>query len=688
MTNSELKKNVVVQDADTKAINEVRKLVLDCCRQHGGGHGGTAVGMAAVAVALWKYILRFNPHNPNWFDRDRFVLSNGHAGILQYVMLHVSGYENFTMEELKGYAAPKNGDFETICHGHPEIEIDGVEITTGPLGQGIANSVGMAIASQHHKATFNKDGHDVIASTIFCTTGDGCLQEGVAVEALSLAGHLALDNLVLIYDNNQITCDGPLEWIATEDINAKVQAMGWNVIDVDEGNTNISSIVSALQLAKSYKGKPTFINIRTTIGYNTSKANTAGAHHGTFSDEDVEVVLEQLGDKSRPTHYISPETYNYFKEAGERGAAEDAEWSEAVQKYYKTYPKEGKELYNRIHSISPDYEKFLSELQVPENIQGGATREQNAYVFNQLFKNNQQMVIGGADLWGANKLGDPSHVVFEKNNYSGRVLRYGIREHAMASVTNGISAYQKGSLLPMTATFLMFYLYAAPGVRMGALCSLPAIHIATHDSIGEGQNGPTHQPVEVDTLYRTMPNFQYMRPADSEEIIGCWKTALGHLETPSMFSLARDPIYSKVPNTCRQKASKGGYVVSDSNNAKVTLISSGSELPFANEAAQILNSKGISTRVVSMPCMRVFEQQPKEYRKQVLGTAEYTVSLEPYIPASWPKFCNVSIGMKSWGYSASGPSNYKRFGLDGESVAHKLTNLVNGPAPDERWIAL
>ncbi|KAK9427706.1 Transketolase, thiamine diphosphate binding domain-containing protein [Lipomyces doorenjongii] len=669
--------------ADDIAVREVRKLVLDCCRQHGGGHGGSAIGMAPLAVALWKYVMRYNSSSPNWFDRDRFVLSNGHAAILLYSMLHVTGHANFTMENMKGYGSPKWKGYETSCFAHPEIEFDGIEITTGPLGQGIANSVGMAIASKQLAATYNKPGFPLIQSKIYCATGDGCLMEGVAIEAMAVAGNMRLDNLIILYDNNAVTCDGPLEWIVSEDVNAKVQAMGWRTIDVFDGDTSVSSIVNAIRLAKTYTGKPTLINIRTTIGYSTTKAGTAAAHHGTFTDADL---VSCVGEKSRPTHYVIPEVYEYFTETQQEGTLLEQEWKATLQSYSYKYPAEYRELTERI-SGKLEYQEIISSIQVPTTLT--AAREINGYIYNQLFESIPQMFIGGADLWGANKLGRADHSIFEHSNFSGRVVRYGIREHAMAAISNGIAAYQPGVFIPSDATFLMFYLYAAPGVRMGALNELQVIHVATHDSFQEGQNGPTHQPVEVDSLFRAMPNFQFIRPSDAEEILGAWTIALREPKKSSLISVARDSQVHKPYNTCRVKAANGGYVVKENLDAVVTLISCGSELGYTLRAATVLDSEAIPTRVVSMPCISVFESQSAEYQAEVLGSATRIISVEPYVPTVWARFCTASIGMKSFGYSASGPSNYDRFGIDEKGIVRKVTAYVKGGDKLlKKWILL
>jgi dihydroxyacetone synthase len=521
-----------------------------------------------------------------WFDRDRFVLSNGHAAMLLYTMLHVSGYPHVTADELKLYGSakavdPKNGKWKaTICHGHPEIEVPGVEVTTGPLGQGVANAVGLAIASKSLAASFNKPDVDLVSSRIYCVTGDGCLQEGVANEAIAIAGHLRLDNLTLLYDNNQVTCDGPLDWIVSEDTNAKVRSMGWNVIDVMDGDSSAHSIVQALADAKAFKGKPTFINIRTTIGHGTSTAGTFKSHHGTYADEDA---AKYATSGVEATHTLSEATRRYWQQAAAQGQRNEDEWKQKLNRYTATYPESAAQLQQRIEG-KLDVEAILGSLEVPKSV--AATRQFNGAVFNKLMESIPNLFAGGADLWNSNQMGDQSERIFDGTHPEGRVVRYGIREHAMASISNGLAAYSPGCFLPVTATFFMFYLYAAAGVRMGALSDLKVIHIATHDSIGEGQNGPTHQPVELDSLFRAMPKLQYIRPADSEEVIGAWMTAIGVEHAPSIISLARDPGLSLISCTDRHKVGRGGYVLEEKDNAEVTLISCGSELEFAVAASK------------------------------------------------------------------------------------------------------
>lgn len=595
--------------------------------------------------------------------------------MLQYVMLHVSGYPHMTTDELKLYGSPKTVDKatktwkSTICHAHPEREVPGIEVTTGPLGQGIANAVGLAIASKNMAATFNRPGLKIVNSHIYCITGDGCLQEGVASESASIAGHLGLDNLTLLYDNNQVTCDGPLDWIVSEDTNAKMRSVGWHVIDVWDGDTSVANIASALAQAKLTRGKPTFINIRTTIGHGTSTAGTYKSHHGTYTEEDA---ARQATNGIASTHTLSEKCRQYWSQVVIRGRDLESEWNQKMQKYSASFPDLAKVLHQRMTGkIDID---FLDMLDVPEAV--SATRTFNGTVFNAIMEKVPNTMAGGADLWNSNQMGDQSNRIFDSCHPDGRVVRYGIREHAMASISNGIAAYSEGCFIPVTATFFMFYLYAAAGVRMGALSNLKVIHVATHDSIGEGQNGPTHQPVELDSLFRAMPNLLYIRPADSEEVVGAWITALTADTRPSIISLARDPAGSIIKNTNRGKVKKGGYVLVENEKAEVTLISCGSELQFACEAATRLTQEGIATRVVSMPCIKLFEEQPIEYQVSVLSSSTHVISVEAYVSSMWARFCTASVAMDSFGYSGAGRENFARFGIDTDGVVGKVKAAV------------
>ncbi|OIW32333.1 putative transketolase [Coniochaeta ligniaria NRRL 30616] len=680
-------------DDDDRAVLALRNFIFDICNQNGGGHGGSAIGMAAIGVALYKHTMRFNPSDPEWFDRDRFVLSNGHAAMFLYALNHLVGYDAWTMDEIRGYGSPKADGYTTICHAHPEIEDPAIEVSTGPLGQGIANAVGLAIASKNMAARFNRPGFDVVRSRVYCMTGDGCLMEGVALEAISLAGNLGLDNLVLIYDNNQVTCDGPLDWINVEDVNAKMRACGWHVLEVADGSYDVQALVSALQHAKALTGKPVFVNVGTVIGLGASCAGTAKAHHGVFDAESVALSKRLAGQDPLTTHWIPPASLEYFRERKQHGQKLQSEWQAQLDRYQSAHPDLAKEFQRRRAGDNGQEWRKALETMDSAAFRHKATREVNGDVMETLWKTHPALFGGGADLVNSNKVPYQETDVFHPSvGFSGRFVRYGIREHAMAAVSNGVAAYSPGTFLPFTATFFMFYLYAAPGVRMGALSHLPVIHCATHDSFAEGQNGPTHQPVELDSLYRAMPNLTYMRPCDGEEVVGAWLLALSKTTGPSLLSLGRDPV-GPVPNTDRFKVAKGAYVVADVENPRLTLASCGTNLHYAVAAAESLSAAGIATRVVSAPSLEHFDAQDGAYRESVFpldGTP--VVSVEEYVATTWARYATASIGMTGYGYSASNASNYARFRLDEKGIEARvreyLKQLNGGDARRAGWRAI
>nr|POF00890.1 dihydroxyacetone synthase [Quercus suber] len=646
------------------------------------------MGMAAIGVALWKYAMKYSPKNPNFFNRDRFVLSNGHACLFQYTFLHLVGYEQMTFEQLVSYHSER---WDSLTPGHPEIEHDGVEVTTGPLGQGIANAVGLAMASRHLGATYNRDGFDMVNNMTWCTIGDACLQEGVAMEAFQLAAHWRLNNLCVLYDNNQITCDGSVDLCCSEDVNAKMRAVGFQVLEVEDGNYDVEAIVKALITARASQDKPTFINIKTTIGEGSRKAGTAGTHGAPLGKDDVEYIKENYGlDKTR-TLEINKDVYEFFREAIPRGQQLEKDWNNTLDSYNSAHPELAAEFKKRMAGeMIADWTKLIP----PKDdfpTTPTPSRKSAGLVMNPLAEKVKNFMVGTADLTPSVNMAWKNKVDFQNpdlktacglnGNYTGRYIHWGIREHAMASMSNGMAAFNKGTILPVTSSFFMFYIYAAPGVRMGALQSLQVIHIATHDSIGTGEDGPTHQPIELAALYRAMPNFLYIRPCDSEEAAGALTAAIGARDTPSMISVARQDTVQYPQHSSREGVQKGAYVFIEEADADVTLLGVGAEMVFAVTARDELARRGIRARVVSFPCQRLFKQQPREYRRAVLGSAPRVI-IEAYSVNGWERYADAGYSMHSFGHSLPRNYIYQRFDFTAEKIAQKVAGVVEDARRD------
>ncbi|KAI1274367.1 transketolase [Xylaria sp. FL0933] len=677
------------QDAErsNRVLRIFRCLIADLCEQFKGGHPGSAMGMAAMGVALWKYVMRYSPDNPNYFNRDRFVLSNGHACLFQYALMHLVGYKHMTLDQLRSYHSERTDSF---CPGHPEIEHEGIEVTTGPLGQGIANAVGLAMATKHLAATYNKPGFPVISNKIWCVVGDACLQEGVALEAISLAGHWRLNDLIAIYDNNQITCDGSVDLANTEDVNTKMSACGWRVLTVDDGDEDIPAIVDALSKARAELTQPVFINIRTTIGVGSKVAGDAKAHGAALGPEDVANIKRESGMNPEEHFVVSKETYAFFSEVWERGHQYELEWEKLVEAYRKEYPDLAGEFGLRVKGEMVKNWRNIIPPKEALPTSPTASRKSAGLVCNPLASELRNIMVGTADLSPSVNMAWKGKVDFQHpdlrpacgitGDYTGRYIHWGIREHAMAAISNGLAAYNKGTILPITSSFFMFYLYAAPGVRMGALQRLQVIHIATHDSIGTGEDGPTHQPIELAALYRAMPNLLYIRPADSEETAGAFIAALSATDSPSIISLSRQDLIQYPQYSSRDGVQRGAYVFIEEKDANVTLIGVGSEMKFAVEAREILQSEyGIRTRVVSFPCQRLFEKQSREYRSEVLqyGSKMRRVVVEAYAANGWERYAHAGYSMSTFGHSLPGAAAYKYFGYDSKLIASRVKEFLD-----------
>lgn len=667
-----------VADPASKTVHDhvlrvFRVLIADLVQQHNGGHPGGAMGMAAIGIALFKYVMKFSPHDPEFFNRDRFVLSNGHTCLFQYAFQHLVGYKHMSLDQLKSYHSSR---LDSFCPGHPENEFPGIEVTTGALGQGISNSVGLAIASKSLLATYNRPGFPVVSSHIFCMVGDACLQEGVALESISLAGHLGLGNLTVTYDNNQITCDGPVSLTNIENINEKMRACNWEVIEIEDGSNDVAAIVDALEKSK-LSDKPTFINIHTTIGVDTSVAGESAAHGAAFGQVEVDRLHESYGFDPTERINIPHDVYDFFADVAVNGDKYQAQWNQLVADYKRKYSALGKEFQSRVNGELPrNWQDFIPN-EFP--MQLTPSRQSSGFVINPLAKQFNNFLVGAADLTPSVHMAYKGRVDFQnpnlesEGNYSGRYIHYGIREHCMAAVANGIAAFNRGTFIPCTSSFLMFYLYAAPAVRYGALSKLQVIHVGTHDSIGIGEDGPTHQPISLPILFRSMPNINFMRPCDSEEVAGSWEAAILSRDNPSIISLSRHKLKQYPENSKRDLVARGAYYFKRVDNAVLNIIGVGSEMQFAVEAAEILTRNGISTSVISFPSFYMFEKQLREYKRGLLQRGKIpTVVIEAYAPNGWERYATAGINMKTFGKSLPGPDTYKYFGFDSDVIAHKI----------------
>lgn len=620
--------------------------------------------------------------------------------------MHLLGYSQMTLDQLKSYHSSRT---DSLCPGHPEIEHPGIEVTTGPLGQGIANAVGLAMATKHLAATYNKPNFPLVNNTTWCMVGDACLQEGVALEAISLAGHFRLNNLVVVYDNNQVTCDGSVDLTNTEDVNAKMVASGWRVIDVADGNHDVEGIVAALTEAHSSTDKPVFVNVRTVIGIGSKVAGDAKAHGAAFGAEDVANIKKNAGFDPEKHFQIPQAVYDYFAEVRERGRKLETEWADLLAQYRGEYPDLAREFESRVKGEFPEDWRAIIPKKEDLPTAPTASRKSAGLVCNPLAAKLSSFMVGTADLSPSVNMIWKGKTDFQHpdlrpacgiaGDYTGRYIHWGIREHAMASISNGLAAFNKGTILPVTSSFFMFYIvslvsifvtasthtdlfvqYAAPGVRMGALQRLQAIHIATHDSIGTGEDGPTHQPIELAALYRAMPNLQYIRPCDSEEVAGAFIAALSARETPSILSLSRQNLEQYPQYSSRDGVLKGAYTfIEEDGEADVTLIGVGAEMVFAVKARELLKEKyGVKARVVSFPCQRLFDAQPLEYKAEVLQYRKGIprVVVEAYAANGWERYADAGYSMSSFGHSLPGQAAYKYFGYDAEVIAERVEVFV------------
>ncbi|KAH7026189.1 transketolase [Microdochium trichocladiopsis] len=661
-------------DLDTRAINSIRILAADGTFNSNSGHPGAPMGMAPVAHVLFNKFMKFNPKNPSWLNRDRFVLSNGHGCMLQYALLHMFGYD-LSIDDLKKFRT-----VDSITPGHPEAhDTPGIEVTTGPLGQGICNAVGLAIAQAHTAATFNKDGFNLIDNYTYCFLGDGCLMEGVSSEACSLAGHLQLGNLIAVWDDNKITIDGDTACAFTEDVAKRYEAYGWQVLHVGDGDNDLESIEKALKAGQETKDKPTLIALRTTIGYGSLQQGTHGVHGSPLKADDIKQLKQKWGFNPEESFVVPQEVYDLYSKHAAEGAAAEEEWNKLFAKYGEKYPKEHADLQRRLKGDLPEgWEKSLPTYTPADP--AVASRKLSETVLSKIEAAIPELIGGSADLTGSNLTRWKGATDFQPEStglgtYAGRYIRYGVREHAMGAIMNGLAAY--GTLIPYSGTFLNFVSYAAGAVRLSALSQVRLIWVATHDSIGLGEDGPTHQPIETLAHFRALPNCMVWRPADGNETSAAYYVALTSKHTPSIIALSRQNL-PQLEGSTIDKVIKGGYVLHEVEGAQITLVSTGSEVCICVDAAKELAEKhNIKARIVSMPCFEVFDTQSKEYRLSVLPDGIPSLSVEVMSTMGWERYTHEQFGLNRFGASGAYKDVYKKFEFTPEGISKRAIATVD-----------
>ena len=666
-------------DLTTKCINTIRFLAVDAVQAARSGHPGAPLGAAAMAHVLWDRFLAHNPRNPEWPNRDRFVLSAGHASALLYALLYLAGYD-LSLDDLKAFR-----QWGSKAAGHPERGLaPGVETTTGPLGQGLANSVGMAIAERWLAARYNRPGHDIIDHYTYCIVSDGDLEEGLSSEACSLAGTLGLGKLIALYDSNGISIEGSTDHAFTEDVAARFRAFGWQVVGPVDGMAP-AEVEKAMHEAKSDSSRPSLVVCRTIIGFGSpNKANSAASHGEPLGEDETRLTKQALGWDYEEPFTVPDDVLASCRQAVERGATAEKEWNERFAAYERAYPNEARSLKRDLTGALPDgWEKALDDIEADGK--PVATRATSGKALNALASSIGMLLGGSADLAPSNKSVITGGGDFSPDNPTGRNLHFGVRENAMGSICNGIALH--GGTIPYSATFLVFYDYMRPAVRLAALMGIRTLFIYTHDSIGVGEDGPTHQPIEQILGLRSVPNLTVIRPADAAETIEAWRYAVANETGPTALVLTRQnlPDIDRAQEAPASDLIKGAYVVSQPETApSMILIATGSEVHVAVEGAKLLEDKGIPTRVVSMPSWELFDAQPKEYRDAVLPPAvTRRLSIEAGTSIGWAKYVGcegVTIGIDHFGSSAPGSELFKRYGFTAENVAEKAMALLEGDA--------
>ena len=665
---------------DELCINTMRFLAVDAVERANSGHPGAPLGAAPMAYVLWDRFLKHNPGDPEWPDRDRFILSPGHAAAMLYSLLHLTGYD-LPLEEIKRFR-----QWGSRTPGHSEHGLTpGVEVTTGPLGQGFANGVGMAIAERWLAKHYGRPGHEIIDHYTYAVVSDGDLQEGVASEAASLAGTLRLGKLIYLYDDNDVSIEGNTDIAFAENVAQRFQAYGWHVIGPIDG-MDVESVDSAIREAQAEQGRPSLIVCRTIIGFGSpNKAGTASAHGEPLGEEEVRLTKERLKWPYQEPFEVPQEALEHLRKAQERGRRQQEEWQTRLKAYHEAYPEEAAQLDEALRGDLPEgWDRGLDEL-FSASDKPMATREASGRVMNVIVERVHSFTGGSADLAPSTKtiLKDHGHYGFEE--YYGHNLHFGVREHAMGAIANGMALH--GGPIPYTATFLIFSDYMRPPMRLAALMEQRVVYIFTHDSIGMGQDGPTHQPVEQLLGLRAVPNLVALRPADATETVEAWKVALNRRSGPTALVLSRQdlPVLDRTEVAAADGVQRGGYVLWEASSVPdVILIGTGSEVDIALEAGRLLQGEGVMARVVSLPSWELFDAQPAEYRSSVLPPdIRARVSIEAATPLGWERYVGVegvAIGISHFGASAPGGVLYEKFGLTARRMAEEATKILRrGP---------
>jgi len=648
------------------AIDTVRTLTMDAVQAAESGHPGTPMALAPLAYALYGKHLRHDPAAPDWADRDRFVLSVGHASMLLYGTLHLAGYD-LPLDDIKNFR-----QWESLTPGHPEVHhTKGVETTTGPLGQGVANAVGFAVAEAHLAATFNREGHAIVDHYTYFVAGDGCLMEGLSHEAASYAGHLKLGKLIGFFDDNGITIDGSTALTCSDDCAKRFEAYGWQVLHVDDVN-DLASIDAAIAAAKADTQRPTMVITKTHIGFGSpNRQDTAKAHGEPLGQDEIALTKEGYGWPSREPFFVPDAALAHWRECTAQRAQTHAEWKTRWHAYAAAHPELAAELERRMNGQLPA--SLDAAFPVFDATSGNvASRAASGVVINAIANTVPELLGGSADLTGSNLTNVKGATGFGADNRTGRNFHFGIREHAMGAIMNGMGLH--GGVIPYGGTFLVFSDYMRPAVRLAALMGVQAIYVFTHDSIGLGEDGPTHQPIEHLAALRCIPNLLVLRPADADEVSEAWRVALHHRGGPSAIVLTRQKLsYFNEPTRARDGVKHGAYIVADAAGhvPNVVLLASGSEVEIALAAREQLSGEGIHARVVSCPSLELFAQQPVEYRHHVLPAGVPRVAVEAAHPMSWYRWVGehgAIVGIETFGASAPAPVLYEKFGITAPHV--------------------